>query len=78
MIFLKVFVTLTNITLCARAMTARVLLCVRWRQLYRHDVLNCSHSESPMAAATAIKAEAFTNRDMAENNSANQSECEWP
>ena len=31
-----------------------------------------------MAAATAINAEAFTNRDMAENNSANQSECEWP
>ena len=33
--------------------------------------LNCSHSQSLMAAATAINAEAFTNQEMAENNSAN-------
>ena len=31
-----------------------------------------------MSAATAIKAGAFTNRDMTEINNANQSEYEWP
>ena len=40
-------------------------------RLCRDDVLNCSHSESLMAAATAINAEAFTNQALTENNSAN-------